>query len=129
MAKNVPIDKLGDAIAEQLTVYHENVLEEVNTLSDAAAKELVKITKRTAPKQSGDFRKHISSKLLETSRTGSKNYVWYVRAPHHRLTHLLVHGHAKVNGGRVKGSPFLHNAWDQVRADYERKVEEALKNG
>ena len=54
---------------------------------------------------------------------------WYVKAPHYRLTHLLVHGHAKKDGGRVQGDPFLQNALDEVLPEYERAVEEGLKNG
>ena len=45
----------------------------------------------------------------------------------HRLTHLLVHGHATRNGGRTKANPFLKNALDAVLPEYERAVEEAVK--
>lgn len=125
MAKSVKPDKLGDAIAQELTVYHEDVLRKVNQLGEAAVKTVVKKTKATAPKKTGDFRKNIASKVIPGPR-GNKN-IWYVKAPHHRLTHLLVHGHAKVNGGRVPGDPFLKNALDEVLPDYEKDVEEALK--
>ena len=57
------------------------------------------------------------------------SYIWYVRAPAHRLTHLLVHGHATKDGGRTKGDPFLKNALDEVLPEYEQRVEEAIKNG
>ena len=56
-----------------------------------------------------------------------KRYIWYVKAPDHRLTHLLVHGHATRNGGRTKANPFLKNALDDVLPEYERAVEEAVK--
>lgn len=125
MAKTVKPNQLGDAIAQELTVYHEDVLRKVNQLGEAAVKTVVKKTKATAPKRTGDFRKSIASKVVPGPR-GNKN-IWYVKAPHHRLTHLLVHGHAKVNGGRVPGDPFLKNALDEVLPDYEKDVEEALK--
>lgn len=129
-SKKVKPEKLGKAIEQELTEYHKSVLERVNAAGQAAVKALVKKTKATAPKSKngGDYRKHIASKMLQKSRTGDETYVWYVKAPDYRLTHLLVHGHAKVNGGRVKGNPFLHNAWDDVRADYEKTVEEAVKS-
>jgi hypothetical protein len=125
MAKTIEPAKLGDALAQELTVYHEDVLRKVNQLGEAAVKTLVKKTKTTAPKKSGDFRKSIASKVVVGPR-GNKN-IWYVKAPHHRLTHLLVHGHAKVNGGRVPGDPFLKNALDEVLPNYEKDVEEAVK--
>ena len=54
-------------------------------------------------------------------------HIWYVKAPDHRLTHLLVHGHATRNGGRTKPDPFLHNALADVLPEYEKAVEEAVK--
>lgn len=59
---------------------------------------------------------------------GVFSYVWHVKAPDYRLTHLLVHGHATKDGGRTKGNPFLANALAQVLPEYERKVEEVLRN-
>lgn len=126
MAKAIKPADLGKAIEEELTIYHKDVTERINKLSQEAAKTLVKKTKETAPKRTGSFRKNIASKVLEKSDRGDR-YVWYVKAPDHRLTHLLVHGHAKKNGGRVKGDPFLKNALDEVIPAYERDVEEAIK--
>lgn len=126
MAKTVKPGDLGKAIEEELTIYHKDVTDRVNNLSAEAVKSLVKKTKATAPVRTGSFKKNISSKVLEKSPRGDK-YVWYVKAPDHRLTHLLVHGHAKKNGGRVKGDPFLKNAVDEVLPAYEAAVEEAVK--
>lgn len=126
MAKTIKPEDLGEIIGEELSVYHEDVTRRINDLSAEAVKSLVQKTKATAPKRTGSFRKNISSKVLEKSPRGDK-YVWYVKAPDHRLTHLLVHGHAKKNGGRVKGDPFLRNALDDVLPAYEEAVEEAVK--
>lgn len=129
MAKKVTLDSLGDAIAEELTVYHEDVIEAIDKLSETAVKDLVKKTKATAPVGArGSFKKNISSKRLEKTKRGSK-HVWYVKAPDHRLTHLLVNGHATKNGGRTKGDPFLQNALSEVLPEYEKAVKEALQNG
>ena len=127
MSKSIKPTDLGKAISSELTLYHKDVLEKVNTAGETAIKALVKITKATAPKKSGDFRKAITSKEVPNSATGDKKFIWGAKAPHHRLTHLLVHGHAKKNGGRVPGDPFLENALDQVLPEYEKNVEEALK--
>lgn len=127
MAKTVKPDNLMKAIGEELTIYHESVTERVNELSAEAVKSLVKKTKATAPKRTGSFRKNISSKLLEKNLGGNR-YIWYVKAPDHRLTHLLVHGHAKQNGERVAGDPFLEKALAEVLPAYEKAVEEAVKN-
>ena len=127
MAKTTKPTDLAEAIKEELTIYHENITQKLNALSEDAVKTLVKKTKTTAPKRTGSFRKNIASKAVKESPNGN-TYAWYVKAPDHRLTHLLVHGHEKVNGGRVKGDPFLEKAVNDVLPQYERAVEEAVKD-
>lgn len=129
MAKTIEPADLGKAISQELTVYHKNVVDRVNLAGEEAAKALVKKTKATAPKKSGEYRKAISYKTEINKASGDKSYIWGAKAPHHRRTHLLVKGHAKVNGGRVPGDPFLQNALNEVLPAYENEVKEALKNG
>lgn len=126
MAGTIKPDQLDASLQETLGVYHKDVTERVNACSKDAAKALVKKTKATAPKASGSFKKNIASKVLEKLPNGDK-YVWYVKPPDHRLTHLLVHGHRTRNGGRTKADPFLQNALDEVLPEYEKAVEEAVK--
>lgn len=128
MSKAIKPADLGAVITEELALYHENITESVNAAGENAIKDLVKKTKVTAPVLTGSFKKNISWKALGKG-LGSKTFVWYVKDPDHRITHLLVHGHATQNGGRTKGNPFLKNALDAVLPDYEREVQEAIKNG
>lgn len=126
MAKTIKPADLGKAISEELTIYHEEVVEKVNAAGSSAIKELVKRTKAGAPVDTGDFKKSIASKEI-TVGNGMKNFVLFARPPLHRIFHLLVNGHLKKDGGRVPGNPFLQDACDQVLPEYERNVEEALK--
>lgn len=128
--RSIKASDLGKAIAEQLALYSEETVEEVNAAGERAIKKLVSLTKKTAPKRpkGGDFAKSITYTSKVVNATGDKEFTWGAKAPKHRLTHLLVHGHAKPNGGRVPGDPFLENAMDKVLPEYEREVEEALKN-
>jgi len=125
MSKTIKPNKLADAIEQELTLYHKDVIERVNNAGETAVKTLVERTKASAPVDSGNFKKHIASKAVADSN-GAKRFVWYVKAPFYRLTHLLVHGHAKPNGGRVPGNPFLQNALDEVLPAYEEEIQEAL---
>lgn len=121
-------EDLGDAIGKLLTTYHEDVLEKVDAAGDKAVKDLVKKTKATAPVGARrSFKKNIASKRLAKTLNTS-THVWYVKPPDHRLTHLLVHGHAKKGGGRTRANPFLQNALDTVLPEYEKAVKEAVKN-
>lgn len=129
MANKIGVDQLGAAIQQELTIYTDSVVRAVDAESEKAVKELVTKTKASAPVgYRGSFRKSITSKLLKRTNRGS-TYVWYVKAPDHRLTHLLVRGHAKKNGGRTRGNAFLQTALDEVLPAYEAKIKEAIRGG
>ena len=139
MSKGVHVDKFAAAFEQQLTIYSAEVNEKLQDITADAMEALVKKTKATAPKGArGSFRKNITSdvsKLRKARRSAHGGLhgrvvktTWYVKAPDYRLTHLLVHGHATKDGGRTKADPFLRNALDEVLPEFERKVEEAVRN-
>lgn len=124
---NVKPGDLGAAIEQQLNIYHTNIIEKIDEASNAAVKKLVKLTKASAPVgERGSYKRNIAGKLLKRDKNGS-TYVWYVKPPDHRLTHLLVRSHATKDGGRTKANPFLKDAVDTVLPEYEKAVEEATK--
>ena len=109
-----------------LTMYAADITEAIDEAGKEMVEKLVKLTRKTAPRDSGAFAKNITSKTIR--RPSGNVYIWGVRAPYHRKTHLLVHGHPTAKGGRVPGDPFLENALEIVLPEYEEKVKEALKN-
>lgn len=128
MAKSIKPEDLGKAIEQELNIYNKEVTERVNEAGRKAMRQLVRRTQETAPigdRLGENFAASISSKEFKNAR--GSTFVWYVKPPNHRLTHLLVHGHATVNGGRTKANPFLTNALNAVLPVYEEDVEEALK--
>lgn len=128
MAKITP-DQLSEAIEQELSVYREGVDDRLREVTQQHMKDLVRKTKATAPVgKRGTFRKKITADYNGLKKGRDIKATWYVKAPDYRLTHLLVHGHAKKNGGRTKGNPFLQNALDEVLPAYEKAVEEAVKN-
>ena len=121
-------DKLAKAIDEELTTYHEEILEKLRKATRESMVDLVRKTRATAPNRTGAYRRHIAGDFSGLARgLHTVRARWYVKAPHYRLTHLLVHGHAKKNGGRVKGDTFLANALEEVLPAYEEAVKEAVK--
>ena len=113
-------------IRGMLTMYAADITEAIDEAGKEMVEKLVKLTRKTAPRDSGAFAKNITSKTIR--RPSGNVYIWGVRAPYHRKTHLLVHGHPTAKGGRVPGDPFLENALEIVLPEYEEKVKEALKN-
>lgn len=133
MAKSTTkITDLGEAITQELTTYGKNVQEKVNKAGRKAIKEVERKTKDTAPFNARAYHQHFVDLIAtktEKARTGDETHIWHVKPPAHRLTHLLVKGHETKDGGRTRGDPFLKNALDAVLPDYEKDVEEAVKNG
>lgn len=126
---NITPDRLHEAIAQELSIYHENVEDKLRDVTRQHVNDLVKKTKANAPTgKRGTFRKNIAGDFRDLKKGRTIKATWYVKAPDHRLTHLLVHGHAKKNGGRTKADPFLQNALNEVLPAYEKAVEEAIKN-
>lgn len=131
-ANRVALDQLGDAIARDLRIYEKSVNDKIYKAGHKAVKELERKTKDTAPFNARAYHAHYTDYITtksEQMRTGESVHTWYVKPPCHRLTHLLVHGHATRDGGRTRADPFLQNALDSVLPDYEQAVEEALKSG
>lgn len=130
MSRRVTPDELADAIEEELTLYRENVEEDLREATRQCVTKLVKKTRATAPKgKRGTYAKKIAADFRGLKKGAPHiKAIWYVKAPEHRLTHLLVHGHATRDGGRTKADPFLENALNEVLPEFERAVEEAVKN-
>ena len=135
---NVQASDLAVALEAQLSKYNQDVNERLAEVVGQSIDELVKITKRTAPKgkRNGRFAKNIAAEKSELKKAHRLAHAglhgrvvratWYVKAPDYRLTHLIVKGHDKKNGGRTRANPFLANALDQVLPEYEQAVQEVL---
>ena len=128
--------ELGSALEHQLELYAQDVQEGIIQATESSMRKLVRVTKATAPtgRRHGQFKKNITADYQELRRVKkfrgrTIRATWYVKAPDYRLTHLIVHGHATKDGGRTRANPFLQNALDSVLPEYERGVEEVLKNG
>lgn len=139
--KRVHVGELGSAMEQELGIYGEEIEEGLRQVTETSMEKLVKTTKATAPtgRRHGQFKKNITADYQELRRAGKRSKgqfrgrtiraTWYVKAPDHRLTHLIVHGHATKDGGRTRANPFLQNALDSVLPEYEKGIEEVLKNG
>ena len=130
MNKSISPDDLPDAIRRELMLYRDNVQKSINSLGEKNVKKLVEITRRTAPRRGNHkpFYKSIAYKARQQTATGDMEYIWYVKDPNYRLTHLIVHGHQTRDGGRTRANPFLQSAFDEVLPQYEKDIKEAIEN-
>lgn len=129
--KRVEVSELDSALQQVLDEYHKDVTERIDVASEGTAKKLVKLTKDSAPRGNRKkYWKYITySEVEKNKRYFGRTFVWHVKPPEYRLTHLLVHGHATRDGDHTDPNPFLHNAVDAVTPEYEAKIVEAIKNG
>lgn len=128
--------EFGAAMVQALELYDKEVQEGIAQVTEKWTLELVRKTKATAPKgpRNGQFKKNITANFRDLRQAKALQQrdvhgIWYVKAPDYRLTHLIVHGHATKDGGRTRANPFLQNALDTVLPEYEKGIEEVLKNG
>ncbi len=128
MAKSISIGDFDKEIEKELMLYSEEITDQVKKINDDVMKTLVKNTKKDANKRTGAYAKAITSKRTkETKRT--RVNTWYVKDPEYRKSHLLEKGHATRNGGRTKAYGFISKNEQIAVKNYEKRVEEAIKNG
>lgn len=90
----------GAAIAEALAEYDQEIADATKRITDQVAKEAVDALKKSSPKLTGSYRKGWRKKQSYADKRTKRNTVY--NETDYQLTHLLEHGHASRNGGRVR---------------------------
>lgn len=121
---------LGGVIARELKMYSDEITEKISAEAEKSCYELVRQTYNTAPvgNRKKHYKQNITFKKIQYN-LGHTKYIWYVKGPDYRLSHLLENGHALRNGGRVAGTHFIKKAADPIIEAYLKAVEEVIKNG
>ena len=128
--RRVSIDKLSEAIAEELKDYAYVAEEVVNRAVKEAAEELAGEVRASAPTRTGTYKSQIAAGAHR--QKGEHKHVShvYVDGDRYRIGHLLEHGHASRNGGRVNPSPrggHWKPAAEKAPEVLARKIKEGLK--
>ena len=124
MSRTIRIENLDDAVSELLEEYADVTAETLKTAVNNAGNLAKKEIQATAPKQTGQYAK--SWKARKTRETSTNYQVTVYSSSRYRLAHLLEHGHAKRNGGRVRAFPHIapaeEKAEDQLLSELERRL-------
>lgn len=124
MATKVTIDNLDTAVKNILKEYDNEVSRNLDVITQKVGKAGVKALNNAA-KSKFDGNKYAKS----WTSTTEKGKLYSIVTLHSRmpgLPHLLEHGHAKVNGGRVKGRAHIQPVEEQLVASFEREVKVKL---
>lgn len=123
-SRKITADNLGEAIAEILEEYGDEVQKDMDDVVKDVGKAGVKAIKSASGVfgGTGKYRKGWTSQI-DSERYGSKVTI-YNRTP--GLPHLLENGHAKRGGGRVPGKTHIAPVEQELIKQFEEQIEKAV---
>ena len=127
MANGVSIDRMAEEIMKGLAEYADLATEDVKKAVKKAGTAVRKDIEANAPKDTGKYAKSWAVKT--TKETSNSLEVTVHSRNRYQLTHLLEHGHAKRNGGRVAGKSHIAPAEETGIRQLEAEIERCLRNG
>ena len=127
MGRNIRIDQLADAVNEQLTEYSKLSADTVKTAVTKAGRTVKNEIRENAPEKTGKYAK--SWRTKKTKETSTSLQVTVYSPSRYMLAHLLEHGHAKRNGGRVRAIPHIAPAEEVGETQLMKDIERGLGGG
>lgn len=111
---------ISNEITRALQQYSSEVEKSLEKSKEKVAKEAVKTLKSTSPSETGSYKKGWRVKQVGTAKV-------IHNATDYQLTHLLEHGHAKKNGGRVAPIVHIKPVEEKAIEDFERAIREEIE--
>lgn len=129
MATKVTIDNLDKEIKKIFNEYSGSVMSNLDQITRQTTKKGVQALKSESKSTFGTVKKRKKkyastwTSKFETGRLSRQGIIYNTQAG---LPHLLEHGHAKVNGGRVQGRAHIQPVEQKLVTEYEREVKARL---
>jgi hypothetical protein len=127
MGRTITVDELADVINEGLKEYADLATENMKKAVKKSAKVVKDQINGSAPVRTGRYAKSWKVKTTAESSTSLEQTVY--SPSRYMLAHLLEHGHAKRNGGRVRAIPHIAPAEEAAEEQLLADIERSLKNG
>lgn len=131
MAKGYTVEEFSLAVNEAMKEFQHSVDYDIvyvtQKVADKAAENVKRYIKSSGIKGTGKYRRSIKARTIKSSPLAKASVV-YAEKPHYRLTHLLEHGHAKVNGGRTRAFAHWAPAEKQAIEDFMKELKEAIES-
>jgi hypothetical protein len=114
------IQGIAGEIQKALKSYANDIAEDIAIAKDEVSNQLKKDLTQDSPKKTGDYRKGWRVKKFK------KVNVVHNKTDY-QLTHLLEHGHVKINGGRTDKKVHIRPNEEKAVKDFLKRVEKAVK--
>jgi len=124
---NISINSLANTVMEELTRYSDLATVNMKSAVKNAAKTVKNEIVTGAPKKTGAYAKSWTSST--TAETANKLEITVHSKNKYQLAHLLEHGHAKRNGGRVAAQVHIAPAKEAGITQLENEIVRSLQNG
>lgn len=121
----INIDELSDAVMAGLREYSGLVSSDMKKAVRKTGNAVRDRIKKDAPKDTGKYSK--SWTVKKTGESSDSIELVVHSKDSYRLAHLLEHGHAKRNGGRIAGKPHIAPAEEMGGELLASEIEKALK--
>ena len=121
----INIDELSDAVMAGLREYSGLVSSDMKKAVRKTGNTVRDRIKKDAPKDTGKYSK--SWTVKKTGESSDSIELVVHSKDSYRLAHLLEHGHAKRNGGRIAGKPHIAPAEEMGGELLASEIEKALK--
>ena len=125
--KKVSIDGLADAVMQEMEEYNKLAADTMKKAVDRAGKTVRDQIKGSAPVRTGKYAKSWTARKTKESSTALEVTVY--SPSRYMLAHLLEHGHAKRNGGRVRAIPHIAPAEAVGEEQLTQEIIRGLQNG
>ena len=125
MSKNVKVGELAAAVSDALSEYKNAATADVKKAVKKAGKTIKEEINTSAPVRTGKYAGSWASRVTSEDSQGIQ--VTVHSPTRYQIAHLLEHGHAKRNGGRVRAIPHIGPAEETGVAQLTGDLEKALK--
>ena len=123
--RKITVDNLGDEIGKILEEYAGDVDKNLDEVTKKIGRKGVQALKNDSLSKFPDSKKH-KKRYGSTWTSKAEKKRLYTKATIYNsqpgLPHLLEHGHASRNGGRVQGTPHISPVEEKLVREFESEV-------